>query len=132
MHGQTQIRMLTTQSGMPTVNRVGQTTIRPATPVRIQTPLQQQHQQQQAHLTTTMTGGPRHITAQQIRPNAGTTVGHTTIVQTSQQLPQTISTTPPALLPVSTELWPPPFPFLSHSLSLPLASAHIQQESREI
>ncbi|XP_038114533.1 transcription initiation factor TFIID subunit 4 isoform X8 [Culex quinquefasciatus] len=99
MHGQTQIRMLTTQSGMPTVNRVGQTTIRPATPVRIQTPLQQQHQQQQAHLTTTMTGGPRHITAQQIRPNAGTTVGHTTIVQTSQQLPQTISTTPPALLP---------------------------------
>ncbi|XP_038114527.1 transcription initiation factor TFIID subunit 4 isoform X2 [Culex quinquefasciatus] len=100
MHGQTQIRMLTTQSGMPTVNRVGQTTIRPATPVRIQTPLQQQHQQQQAHLTTTMTGGPRHITAQQIRPNAGTTVGHTTIVQTSQQLPQTISTTPPALLPI--------------------------------
>ncbi|KAL1380285.1 hypothetical protein pipiens_003595 [Culex pipiens pipiens] len=99
MHGQTQIRMLTTQSGMPTVNRVGQTTIRPATPVRIQTPLQQQHQQQ-AHLTTTMTGGPRHITAQQIRPNAGTTVGHTTIVQTSQQLPQTISTTPPALLPI--------------------------------
>lgn len=99
MHGQTQIRMLTTQSGMPTVNRVGQTTIRPATPVRIQTPLQQQ-QHQQAHLTTTMTGGPRHITAQQIRPNAGTTVGHTTIVQTSQQLPQTISTTPPALLPI--------------------------------
>uniref|UniRef100_A0A8D8D8A3 Transcription initiation factor TFIID subunit 4 n=3 Tax=Culex pipiens TaxID=7175 RepID=A0A8D8D8A3_CULPI len=99
MHGQTQIRMLTTQSGMPTVNRVGQTTIRPATPVRIQTPLQQQHQQQ-AHLTTTMTSGPRHITAQQIRPNAGTTVGHTTIVQTSQQLPQTISTTPPALLPI--------------------------------
>lgn len=99
MHGQTQIRMLTTQSGMPTVNRVGQTTIRPATPVRIQTPI---HQQQQAQLTTTVTGGPRHITAQQIRPNAigGTTVGHTTIVQTSQQLPQTISTTPPALLPI--------------------------------
>uniref|UniRef100_A0A1Q3EYH0 Putative transcription initiation factor tfiid subunit 4 n=1 Tax=Culex tarsalis TaxID=7177 RepID=A0A1Q3EYH0_CULTA len=97
MHGQTQIRMLTTQSGMPTVNRVGQTTIRPATPVRIQTPMQQQ--QQQAQLTTTVTGGPRHITTQQIRPNAGTTVGHTTIVQTSQQMPQTISTTPPALLP---------------------------------
>uniref|UniRef100_A0A1Q3FVS6 Putative transcription initiation factor tfiid subunit 4 n=1 Tax=Culex tarsalis TaxID=7177 RepID=A0A1Q3FVS6_CULTA len=101
MHGQTQIRMLTTQSGMPTVNRVGQTTIRPATPVRIQTPMQQQqHQQQQAQLTTTVTGGPRHITTQQIRPNAGTTVGHTTIVQTSQQMPQTISTTPPALLPI--------------------------------
>uniref|UniRef100_A0A1Q3FVP8 Putative transcription initiation factor tfiid subunit 4 n=1 Tax=Culex tarsalis TaxID=7177 RepID=A0A1Q3FVP8_CULTA len=98
MHGQTQIRMLTTQSGMPTVNRVGQTTIRPATPVRIQTPMQQQ--QQQAQLTTTVTGGPRHITTQQIRPNAGTTVGHTTIVQTSQQMPQTISTTPPALLPI--------------------------------
>lgn len=102
MHGQTQIRMLTTtQAGMPTVNRVGQTTIRPAgTPVRIQTPLQQQ---QQAQLTTTVTGGPRHITAQQIRPNAvggATTVGHTTIVQTGQQLSQTISTTPPALLPI--------------------------------
>lgn len=100
MHGQTQIRMLTTtQAGMPTVNRVGQTTIRPAgTPVRIQTPIQQQ-----AHLTTTVTGGPRHITAQQIRPNAiggSTTVGHTTIVQTGQQIPQTISTTPPALLPI--------------------------------
>ncbi|XP_052859680.1 transcription initiation factor TFIID subunit 4 [Anopheles cruzii] len=99
MVGQTQIRMLTSQSGMTTVPRIGQTTIRPAAPVRIQTPLQQQ---------TTITGGgativgpPRTtMTAQQIRPNA-TTIGHTTIVQTSQQqLPQTISTTPPALLPI--------------------------------
>ncbi|XP_058066710.1 transcription initiation factor TFIID subunit 4 [Anopheles bellator] len=99
MVGQTQIRMLTSQSGVTTVPRIGQTTIRPAAPVRIQTPLQQQ---------TTITGGgttivgpPRTtMTAQQIRPNA-TTIGHTTIVQTSQQqLPQTISTTPPALLPI--------------------------------
>ncbi|XP_055529324.1 transcription initiation factor TFIID subunit 4 isoform X5 [Wyeomyia smithii] len=91
MVGQTQIRMLTTQSGAATVPRIGQTTIRPATPVRIQTPIQQQQ--------TTITAGPRQITTQQIRPNATATVGHTTIVQTSQQLPQTISTTPPALLP---------------------------------
>lgn len=95
--GQTQIRMLTTQSGAPTVPRIGQTTIRPATPVRIQTPLHQQPH----HVATTVAtpSGPRQITAQQIRPNATATVGHTTIVQTSQQLPQTISTTPPALLP---------------------------------
>ncbi|XP_055529321.1 transcription initiation factor TFIID subunit 4 isoform X2 [Wyeomyia smithii] len=92
MVGQTQIRMLTTQSGAATVPRIGQTTIRPATPVRIQTPIQQQQ--------TTITAGPRQITTQQIRPNATATVGHTTIVQTSQQLPQTISTTPPALLPI--------------------------------
>ncbi|XP_041772850.1 transcription initiation factor TFIID subunit 4-like isoform X3 [Anopheles merus] len=100
MVGQTQIRMLTSQSGVTTVPRIGQTTIRPAAPVRIQTPLQQQ--QQQAGGTTTTIVGPRSITAQQIRPNA-TTIGHTTIVQTAggQQLPQTISTTPPALLPVS-------------------------------
>uniref|UniRef100_A0A182QHV9 TAFH domain-containing protein n=1 Tax=Anopheles farauti TaxID=69004 RepID=A0A182QHV9_9DIPT len=101
MVGQTQIRMLTTQSGVTTVPRIGQTTIRPAAPVRLQTPLQQQ--QQQPGGTTIV--GPRSITAQQIRPNA-TTIGHTTIVQTAggsgnQQLPQTISTTPPALLPVS-------------------------------
>ncbi|XP_053690244.1 transcription initiation factor TFIID subunit 4 isoform X4 [Sabethes cyaneus] len=91
MVGQTQIRMLTTQSGAATVPRIGQTTIRPATPgtVRIQAPVQQ----------ATITAGPRQITAQQIRPNVTATVGHTTIVQTSQQLPQTISTTPPALLP---------------------------------
>ncbi|XP_062552440.1 transcription initiation factor TFIID subunit 4 isoform X4 [Armigeres subalbatus] len=96
--GQTQIRMLTTQSGAPTVPRIGQTTIRPATPVRIQTPLHQQPH----HVATTVAtpSGPRQITAQQIRPNATATVGHTTIVQTSQQLPQTISTTPPALLPI--------------------------------
>uniref|UniRef100_A0A182V8F3 TAFH domain-containing protein n=1 Tax=Anopheles merus TaxID=30066 RepID=A0A182V8F3_ANOME len=99
MVGQTQIRMLTSQSGVTTVPRIGQTTIRPAAPVRIQTPLQQQ--QQQAGGTTTTIVGPRSITAQQIRPNA-TTIGHTTIVQTAggQQLPQTISTTPPALLPI--------------------------------
>ncbi|XP_040158443.1 transcription initiation factor TFIID subunit 4-like isoform X4 [Anopheles arabiensis] len=98
MVGQTQIRMLTSQSGVTTVPRIGQTTIRPAAPVRIQTPLQQQ----QPGGTTTTIVGPRSITAQQIRPNA-TTIGHTTIVQTAggQQLPQTISTTPPALLPVS-------------------------------
>ncbi|XP_049292359.1 transcription initiation factor TFIID subunit 4-like isoform X4 [Anopheles funestus] len=98
MVGQTQIRMLTSQSGMTTVPRIGQTTIRPAAPVRIQTPLQQH----QTGSTTTTIVGPRSITAQQIRPNA-TTIGHTTIVQTAggQQLPQTISTTPPALLPVS-------------------------------
>nr|XP_029726145.1 transcription initiation factor TFIID subunit 4 isoform X8 [Aedes albopictus] len=95
--GQTQIRMLTTQSGATTVPRIGQTTIRPAAPVRIQGPLHQQPQ----HAVTTVTtpSGPRQITAQQIRPNATATVGHTTIVQTSHQLPQTISTTPPALLP---------------------------------
>uniref|UniRef100_A0A182NIC0 TAFH domain-containing protein n=1 Tax=Anopheles dirus TaxID=7168 RepID=A0A182NIC0_9DIPT len=97
MVGQTQIRMLTTQSGVTTVPRIGQTTIRPAAPVRIQTPLQQQ-----TGATTIV--GPRSMTAQQIRPNA-TTIGHTTIVQTAggsggQQLPQTISTTPPALLPI--------------------------------
>uniref|UniRef100_A0A182K1V9 TAFH domain-containing protein n=1 Tax=Anopheles christyi TaxID=43041 RepID=A0A182K1V9_9DIPT len=99
MVGQTQIRMLTSQSGMTTVPRIGQTTIRPAAPVRIQTPLHQQ--QQQVGGTTTTIVGPRSITAQQIRPNA-TTIGHTTIVQTAggQQLPQTISTTPPALLPI--------------------------------
>uniref|UniRef100_A0A904A664 TAFH domain-containing protein n=1 Tax=Anopheles quadriannulatus TaxID=34691 RepID=A0A904A664_ANOQN len=98
MVGQTQIRMLTSQSGVTTVPRIGQTTIRPAAPVRIQTPLQQQ---QQPGGTTTTIVGPRSITAQQIRPNA-TTIGHTTIVQTAggQQLPQTISTTPPALLPI--------------------------------
>ncbi|XP_055621364.1 transcription initiation factor TFIID subunit 4 isoform X6 [Toxorhynchites rutilus septentrionalis] len=90
MVGQTQIRMLTTQSSGTTVPRIGQTTIRPAAPVRIQTPIQQ-------HQTTTSV--PRQITTQHIRPNATATVGHTTIVQTSQQLPQTISTTPPALLP---------------------------------
>ncbi|XP_065087456.1 transcription initiation factor TFIID subunit 4 isoform X6 [Ochlerotatus camptorhynchus] len=96
MVGQTQIRMLTTQSGTTTVPRIGQTTIRPAAPVRIQTPVHQQH----LHTTTTVAAsGPRQITAQQIRPNATATVGHTTIVQTNQQLPQTISTTPPALLP---------------------------------
>ncbi|XP_040158438.1 transcription initiation factor TFIID subunit 4-like isoform X1 [Anopheles arabiensis] len=97
MVGQTQIRMLTSQSGVTTVPRIGQTTIRPAAPVRIQTPLQQQ----QPGGTTTTIVGPRSITAQQIRPNA-TTIGHTTIVQTAggQQLPQTISTTPPALLPI--------------------------------
>ncbi|XP_021695550.1 transcription initiation factor TFIID subunit 4 isoform X7 [Aedes aegypti] len=95
MVGQTQIRMLTTQSGATTVPRIGQTTIRPAAPVRIQAPLHQQPQ----HTVTTVASGPRQITAQQIRPNATATVGHTTIVQTSQQLPQTISTTPPALLP---------------------------------
>uniref|UniRef100_A0A182RF62 TAFH domain-containing protein n=1 Tax=Anopheles funestus TaxID=62324 RepID=A0A182RF62_ANOFN len=97
MVGQTQIRMLTSQSGMTTVPRIGQTTIRPAAPVRIQTPLQQH----QTGSTTTTIVGPRSITAQQIRPNA-TTIGHTTIVQTAggQQLPQTISTTPPALLPI--------------------------------
>uniref|UniRef100_A0A182SPC1 TAFH domain-containing protein n=1 Tax=Anopheles maculatus TaxID=74869 RepID=A0A182SPC1_9DIPT len=96
MVGQTQIRMLTAQSGVTTVPRIGQTTIRPAAPVRIQTPLQQH----QTGSTTIV--GPRSLTAQQIRPNA-TTIGHTTIVQTTggQQLPQTISTTPPALLPVS-------------------------------
>ncbi|XP_029726141.1 transcription initiation factor TFIID subunit 4 isoform X2 [Aedes albopictus] len=96
--GQTQIRMLTTQSGATTVPRIGQTTIRPAAPVRIQGPLHQQPQ----HAVTTVTtpSGPRQITAQQIRPNATATVGHTTIVQTSHQLPQTISTTPPALLPI--------------------------------
>uniref|UniRef100_A0A182WKU7 TAFH domain-containing protein n=1 Tax=Anopheles minimus TaxID=112268 RepID=A0A182WKU7_9DIPT len=96
MVGQTQIRMLTSQSGL-TVPRIGQTTIRPAAPVRIQTPLQQH----QTGSTTTTIVGPRSITAQQIRPNA-TTIGHTTIVQTAggQQLPQTISTTPPALLPI--------------------------------
>ncbi|XP_058837054.1 transcription initiation factor TFIID subunit 4 isoform X5 [Topomyia yanbarensis] len=93
MVGQTQIRMLTTQSGATTIPRIGQTTIRPATTVRIPTPISQQAQQH----TTLTASGPRHITAQQIRPNA--TVGHTTIVQTNQQLPQTISTTPPALLP---------------------------------
>uniref|UniRef100_A0A8W7PG74 Transcription initiation factor TFIID component TAF4 C-terminal domain-containing protein n=1 Tax=Anopheles coluzzii TaxID=1518534 RepID=A0A8W7PG74_ANOCL len=99
MVGQTQIRMLTSQSGVTTVPRIGQTTIRPAAPVRIQTPLQQQ--QQPGGGTTTTIVGPRSITAQQIRPNA-TTIGHTTIVQTAggQQLPQTISTTPPALLPI--------------------------------
>ncbi|XP_055621363.1 transcription initiation factor TFIID subunit 4 isoform X5 [Toxorhynchites rutilus septentrionalis] len=91
MVGQTQIRMLTTQSSGTTVPRIGQTTIRPAAPVRIQTPIQQ-------HQTTTSV--PRQITTQHIRPNATATVGHTTIVQTSQQLPQTISTTPPALLPI--------------------------------
>ncbi|XP_065087455.1 transcription initiation factor TFIID subunit 4 isoform X5 [Ochlerotatus camptorhynchus] len=97
MVGQTQIRMLTTQSGTTTVPRIGQTTIRPAAPVRIQTPVHQQH----LHTTTTVAAsGPRQITAQQIRPNATATVGHTTIVQTNQQLPQTISTTPPALLPI--------------------------------
>ncbi|XP_021695546.1 transcription initiation factor TFIID subunit 4 isoform X3 [Aedes aegypti] len=96
MVGQTQIRMLTTQSGATTVPRIGQTTIRPAAPVRIQAPLHQQPQ----HTVTTVASGPRQITAQQIRPNATATVGHTTIVQTSQQLPQTISTTPPALLPI--------------------------------
>uniref|UniRef100_A0A182PMK0 TAFH domain-containing protein n=1 Tax=Anopheles epiroticus TaxID=199890 RepID=A0A182PMK0_9DIPT len=98
MVGQTQIRMLTSQSGVTTVPRIGQTTIRPAAPVRIPTPLQQQ---QQTGGTTTTIVGPRSIAAQQIRPNA-TTIGHTTIVQTSggQQLPQTISTTPPALLPI--------------------------------
>ncbi|XP_058837051.1 transcription initiation factor TFIID subunit 4 isoform X2 [Topomyia yanbarensis] len=94
MVGQTQIRMLTTQSGATTIPRIGQTTIRPATTVRIPTPISQQAQQH----TTLTASGPRHITAQQIRPNA--TVGHTTIVQTNQQLPQTISTTPPALLPI--------------------------------
>ncbi|XP_058466804.1 transcription initiation factor TFIID subunit 4 isoform X4 [Malaya genurostris] len=93
MVGQTQIRMLTTQSGATTIPRIGQTTIRPANTVRIPAPMPQQAQQH----TTLTTSGPRQITAQQIRPNA--TVGHTTIVQTSQQLPQTISTTPPALLP---------------------------------
>lgn len=92
MVGQTQIRMLTTQSGTTTVPRIGQTTIRPAAPVRIQTPIQHQPQ----HMNTTSV--PRQLTAQQIRPNA--TMGHTTIMQTSQQLPQTISTTPPALLPI--------------------------------
>ncbi|XP_053674915.1 transcription initiation factor TFIID subunit 4 [Anopheles nili] len=94
MVGQTQIRMLTSQSGVTTVPRIGQTTIRPATPVRIQTPLQQ------TGATTTIVGA-RSMTTQQIRPNA-TTIGHTTIVQTAggQQLPQTISTTPPALLPI--------------------------------
>ncbi|XP_058466802.1 transcription initiation factor TFIID subunit 4 isoform X2 [Malaya genurostris] len=94
MVGQTQIRMLTTQSGATTIPRIGQTTIRPANTVRIPAPMPQQAQQH----TTLTTSGPRQITAQQIRPNA--TVGHTTIVQTSQQLPQTISTTPPALLPI--------------------------------
>ncbi|XP_035914435.1 transcription initiation factor TFIID subunit 4-like isoform X3 [Anopheles stephensi] len=97
MVGQTQIRMLTSQSGVTTVPRIGQTTIRPAAPVRIQTPLQQ-HQTG----STTIVGPARSLAAQQIRPNA-TTIGHTTIVQTAggQPLPQTISTTPPALLPVS-------------------------------
>ncbi|XP_035914436.1 transcription initiation factor TFIID subunit 4-like isoform X4 [Anopheles stephensi] len=95
MVGQTQIRMLTSQSGVTTVPRIGQTTIRPAAPVRIQTPLQQ-HQTG----STTIVGPARSLAAQQIRPNA-TTIGHTTIVQTAggQPLPQTISTTPPALLP---------------------------------
>ncbi|KAL1396861.1 hypothetical protein pipiens_010202, partial [Culex pipiens pipiens] len=41
LQGLTPIRVLMTQSGMPTVNRIGQTTIRPATLVRLQTPLQQ-------------------------------------------------------------------------------------------
>ncbi|XP_035914434.1 transcription initiation factor TFIID subunit 4-like isoform X2 [Anopheles stephensi] len=96
MVGQTQIRMLTSQSGVTTVPRIGQTTIRPAAPVRIQTPLQQ-HQTG----STTIVGPARSLAAQQIRPNA-TTIGHTTIVQTAggQPLPQTISTTPPALLPI--------------------------------
>ncbi|ETN66192.1 hypothetical protein AND_002025 [Anopheles darlingi] len=101
MIGQTQIRMLTTQSGVTTLPRIGQTTIRPAAPIRIQTPLQQQSTV--ASGGTTIVGQPRTttLTAQQIRPNV-TTIGHTTIVQTAgQQLPQTISTTPPALLPVS-------------------------------
>ncbi|XP_049545667.1 transcription initiation factor TFIID subunit 4-like isoform X4 [Anopheles darlingi] len=99
MIGQTQIRMLTTQSGVTTLPRIGQTTIRPAAPIRIQTPLQQQSTV--ASGGTTIVGQPRTttLTAQQIRPNV-TTIGHTTIVQTAgQQLPQTISTTPPALLP---------------------------------
>lgn len=106
LHGPTPIRVLMTQSGMSTVNRIGQTTIRPATLVRLQTPLQQQR----AYLTTTMTGGPWQIAAQQIRLNAGTTVGQTAIGQTMSKMPQ-------ALLPVSTDLWPPRFPFLSLNLS---------------
>ncbi|XP_050096158.1 transcription initiation factor TFIID subunit 4-like isoform X3 [Anopheles aquasalis] len=101
MIGQTQIRMLTNQSGVTTLPRIGQTTIRPAAPIRIQTPLQQQSTVTAGG--TTIVGQPRTstLTTQQIRPNV-TTIGHTTIVQTAgQQLPQTISTTPPALLPVS-------------------------------
>ncbi|XP_050096159.1 transcription initiation factor TFIID subunit 4-like isoform X4 [Anopheles aquasalis] len=99
MIGQTQIRMLTNQSGVTTLPRIGQTTIRPAAPIRIQTPLQQQSTVTAGG--TTIVGQPRTstLTTQQIRPNV-TTIGHTTIVQTAgQQLPQTISTTPPALLP---------------------------------
>ncbi|XP_055603043.1 transcription initiation factor TFIID subunit 4-like isoform X4 [Uranotaenia lowii] len=95
--GQTQIRMVTSQSGAAAVPRIGQTTIRPATPVRIQGPIQQQ---QATPTGPGVTAIPRQITAQQIRPNATATVGHTTIVQTGgQSLAQTISTTPPALLP---------------------------------
>ncbi|XP_050096157.1 transcription initiation factor TFIID subunit 4-like isoform X2 [Anopheles aquasalis] len=102
MIGQTQIRMLTNQSGVTTLPRIGQTTIRPAAPIRIQTPLQQQSTVTAGG--TTIVGQPRTstLTTQQIRPNV-TTIGHTTIVQTAgQQLPQTISTTPPALLPIRT------------------------------
>ncbi|XP_055603042.1 transcription initiation factor TFIID subunit 4-like isoform X3 [Uranotaenia lowii] len=96
--GQTQIRMVTSQSGAAAVPRIGQTTIRPATPVRIQGPIQQQ---QATPTGPGVTAIPRQITAQQIRPNATATVGHTTIVQTGgQSLAQTISTTPPALLPI--------------------------------
>ncbi|XP_052565728.1 uncharacterized protein LOC120419975 isoform X3 [Culex pipiens pallens] len=94
LHGPTPIRVLMTQSGMSTVNRIGQTTIRPATLVRLQTPLQQQ--QQRAYLTTTMMGGPWQIAAQQIRLNAGTTVGQTAIGQTMSKMPQALLPNQPA------------------------------------
>ncbi|KAL1397211.1 hypothetical protein pipiens_009929 [Culex pipiens pipiens] len=91
LHGPTPIRVLMTQSGMPTVNRIGQTTIRPATLVRLQTPLQQR-----AYLTTTMTGGPWQIAAQQIRLNTGTTVGQTAIGQTMLKMAQALLPNQPA------------------------------------
>lgn len=83
--GQTQIRMITTPTattpgGQLAVPKIGQTTIRQTTPIRIQTP-------------ATVQGQPRLVT--QIRPGGGTT----TIVQ--HPATAGIQSTPPALQPVS-------------------------------
>lgn len=79
--GQTQIRMITTPTANSPVPKIGQTTIRQTTPIRIQTNTVPQPGHQQPRLVT------------QLRPG-----GTTTIVQ---QPPAGIQSTPPALQPVS-------------------------------
>lgn len=94
--GQTQIRMITQPAGnavaTSTIPRIGQTTIRQTTPIRIQgaAPTHQ--------LATT---GPRLITTQ-LRPGTATLVQNATAAAGSVTVGSTtIQSTPPALHPVS-------------------------------
>lgn len=98
--GQTQIRMITQQSTQntvgtgPTMPRIGQTTIRQTTPIRIQGTAP-------THQLATAGPGPRLITSS-LRPGTATLVQNATGPPGSVTVGNTtIQSTPPALHPVS-------------------------------